>query len=98
MLANLTIDDFLAHLNQTFQLALDDTSSLVLELVEANKLGRQPDEGRRHAFSIIFHGPAEPLLPQQIYRLNHAEMGSLDLFLVPLGPTRTGLRYEAVFT
>jgi len=28
----------------------------------------------------------------------HDEMGEMDLFLVPLGPGKEGLRWEAVFT
>ncbi len=42
--------------------------------------------------------PAESHLEQAIYALEHAEMGMLELFLVPLGPHEDGMRYEAVFT
>jgi hypothetical protein len=38
------------------------------------------------------------LLPQRIYRLEHDELGALDLFLVPIGRDDSGVRYEAVFT
>jgi hypothetical protein len=33
-------------------------------------------------------------LPQRIFRLEHAELGAFELFLVPIGPGE----YEAVFT
>ena len=39
-----------------------------------------------------------PALPQRIYRLEHAELGGLDLFLVPIGRDASGITYEAVFT
>jgi hypothetical protein len=38
-----------------------------------------------------------PVLPQGIQRLSHAELGELDLFLVPIGPDAQGMRYEAAF-
>jgi hypothetical protein len=53
---------------------------------------------RRAPFSIVFRGPATPILPQRIYRLEHPAIGSFDLFLVPIGPDERGLRYEAIFT
>jgi hypothetical protein len=48
-------------------------------------------------FSIIFRGPSGQSLPQRIYRLEHAQLGTLDLFLVPIGPDGVGMCYEAVF-
>jgi hypothetical protein len=38
-----------------------------------------------------------PLLPQRIYRLEHAELDTLELFLVPIAQDASGTRYEAVF-
>jgi hypothetical protein len=46
----------------------------------------------------VFGGPAEQVLPQTTYRVEHDALGSFDLFLVPLQPDRGGARYEAVFT
>ena len=44
------------------------------------------------AFSLFFD-TAEPVPhPQQIFHLEHAELGGFDLFLVPVGPHQ----YEAV--
>jgi hypothetical protein len=47
-------------------------------------------------FSLLFHGPAEPWWPQGIFRVEHADLGTEDVFLVPLGPDDRGMRYEAV--
>jgi hypothetical protein len=38
------------------------------------------------------------VLPQRIYRLEHEQMGPLELFIVPVGPDGDGLGYEAIFT
>ena len=44
------------------------------------------------AFSLIFEAADPTPREQQIFSLEHAELGQLDLFLVPLGPTT----YQAV--
>jgi hypothetical protein len=47
--------------------------------------------------SIVFRGPSEPVLSQGIYTFEHAFLDVFDLFIVPIGPDDTGMRYEAVF-
>jgi hypothetical protein len=37
-------------------------------------------------------------LPQRIYRVEHGELGAMEIFLVPIGPDEVAHRYEAVFT
>ena len=105
MLNKLTFSDFSVHINEPYQIGLvSDTGEsrlgpLKAELVEVSKIGTAPQiDGQRQPFSIIFRGPSEPLLPQQIYRVEHEEQGAMDLFLVPLGPDEHGMQYEAVFT
>jgi len=63
-------------------------------LVEVNE-GVNTD--RVESFSLLFRGPISPFFPQAIYRLHHEKLGTMDLFLVPMGPDRDGMRYEAVF-
>ncbi|MGD0606849.1 MAG: hypothetical protein ABSA53_25080 [Streptosporangiaceae bacterium] len=43
-------------------------------------------------------------MPQGIYRLEHAQLGTLEFFIVPVGPAEAAdskagqaMRYEAVF-
>jgi hypothetical protein len=100
MLNKLTHSDFAAHLNQTFRIHLESIPPLEAELIDVAPMGSEPqDEGGRWAFSIVLRGPREPVLPQQIYPVEHEQMGTLDLFLVPLGPDKEGnIKYEAVFT
>lgn len=100
MLNKLTYSDFAAYLNQTFRIHLESIDPLEAELIDVAHMGSEPqDEGVRWAFSIVLRGPREPVLPQQIYSVEHEQMGPLDLFLVPLGPDKEGhIEYEAVFT
>jgi hypothetical protein len=80
----------------------DAANPLDVVLISAGELGGRPEEEpaghRRRPFSIVFRGPGDVLLPQRIYRMEHARIGSFELFLVPIGPDEEGLRYEAIFT
>lgn len=96
MLDKLRQEDFARHVDDTFLLRPPAGEPLEVRLIETAGVGGTPAD--RDPFSVVFRGPAEPLLPQAIYRLEHDRLGTLDLFLVPLGPSADGMSYEAVFT
>ncbi|MFN2412529.1 MAG: hypothetical protein ABR535_05675 [Pyrinomonadaceae bacterium] len=48
-------------------------------------------------FSLFFLGRGEPVLPQATYRMEHEQLSSLEIFLVPVSREADGFRYEAVF-
>lgn len=95
-LEKLTAGDFREHLETDFFVSLgNDADSLRLRLVEVNELrGGGP---RREPFSLIFSGPHDVYLPQQIYTLRHNVMGVLDIFIVPIRPDERGARLQAIF-
>jgi hypothetical protein len=51
-----------------------------LELTGVKDLSRESID----AFSVLFRGPREQEFAQANYRLRHAELGDVDLFLVPI--------------
>ena len=51
----------------------------------------------REPFSLEFLSRLPHHAPQQTFTVEHEQMGTFDLFLVPLGPSAEGHRYEAVF-
>ena len=91
----LTRTAFELHLNTTFRMNVEGDEAIDLELVEAND--KTPERFEGEQFSLIFKGPPEPYLPQQIYPLDHPAMGRLDLFLVPVDQKKDGFYYEAFF-
>ena len=98
MLESFTCATFQSRLNEQFTLAVDDTTTQVLELVAARESPTTPGfEGPRAPFSVVFRSPG-PVLAQRTYRLQHAELGAFDLFIVPIAQGPDGVRYEAVFT
>ena len=72
-------------------------TSPAVRLVQAAAVDK--GEGYRSGgqFSVLFHGPAEPALEQRIYELTHDEIGTFELFLVPVGRVGDGYEYEAAF-
>jgi hypothetical protein len=103
MLDQLTVSDFIGHVNRKFSVSLGSGDVLELELIAADTIvesHRAASPGiRAQAFSLIFRGPSGRLLPQQIYPIEHPTRGTLGIFLVPLGPggESNGLRYQAIF-
>lgn len=95
MLQDLTYETFRPHLNETFRIEAEE-SRLDLELTEVEAFDAA-DEDRRRAFSLVFYGPEQPFLAQAIHRLEHATLGSLDLFLVPIGQKNGGFLYQVIF-
>jgi hypothetical protein len=98
MLNQLQSGDFTPHLNDKFFIHAESLEPIEAELIEVSELGA-PAFDQRPPFSIVLRTrQKDQYLIQAIYDVQHAEMGTLDLFLVPLGPDEEGMRYEAVFT
>jgi hypothetical protein len=92
MLETLTVDAFRPLLGDRFRIAPDKAPALEVELVEVTEIPREP--GGRAPFSLVFAGGPDPPLSQAIYRVEHDDLGALEIFLVPIATDR----YEAVFS
>jgi hypothetical protein len=94
MLENLTREDFAACVGSNFRLCPDhpDGFNLLVEQVSPLKAV----EGQE-SFSVYFHGPADRLVPQATYALEHERLGRMELFIVPIKQDQDGVRYEALF-
>lgn len=101
MLDTLSMETFKSHVGESFRIAFTD-GEIELTLILATPITAgepEPDPAKRSPFSLTFRGgPVDRFLPQRIYELEHPELGSLPIFLVPLGPDGEGMRYEAIFT
>jgi hypothetical protein len=97
MTTSLTEREFTQHLHTKFRFKLDP-EDVELELVEVKRYeGGNHDQEAMESFSIFFNGPPNPLLAQQTYSVEHARMGTFDLFIVPIARQPDGYHYEAVF-
>jgi len=94
MLENLTAATFSEILNTKFRLHLSESDLLELELFNVEDLSSSP---RQERFSILFRGPLDPAIWQGMYKMEHEQLGTLDLFIVPIAKEEDGMVYEAVF-
>ena len=93
-LATIKIDDFSPHRDTVFDLQISG-DAVPLKLVKVDPAGASGREGG--AFSLLFAAPQGPWLPQATYPLKHASLGTMEIFLVPIGPFEGGNGYQAVF-
>ena len=99
MLESFTCETFGAYLHDRFTVHVDDGNVHTMELVEATESPTNPGfDGARVPFSVVFLDPSAEVLPQRIYGVEHGELGTFDLFIVPISAGSDGVRYEAVFS
>lgn len=96
MLQAITKRQFIEALHTTFHAQLEDGQECTLELVSLQEFPSTPGVEQ---FSLFFQGSTALYLPQKIYALVHRVLGSLEIFLVPVGisPDRAFYQYEAAF-
>lgn len=87
-----THSTFAKKLNETF--TCSELGDLNLSSVET-----LPDheDSNREPFTLIFKSDNKNPAAQGIYELSHPDMGTLGIFLVPVGADDTGVEYEAIF-
>lgn len=100
-ISEFTADALQPHVGSTFRLDAPDGNQYDLQLASVTKVVDKHVDPRfrRDSFTLLFHGPAQPYLPQATYPLTHASLGGPhEIFIVPTGRNADGLLYEAVFT
>jgi len=92
-------DVFARHVGTSFHASAEEFGAMELELTKVEMLSSSRLVSGGNSFSLMFFAAAGVSLPQGLYALEHADLGRLDVFLVPLGPEKSGprMRYEAVF-
>ncbi len=97
----LVYKDVRVERNKTYKLSHEGKTHSV-KLIEIKELG-PGQEGHRDAFSLIFEAKGAKL-EQGVYTVEHGNLGTADLLLVPLHPHEAGKEgspedelYESVF-
>jgi hypothetical protein len=90
-----TLDDFSPLVGRAFEVDFGP-ERVSLVLVEATELA-SPSAAPRSSFSLLFQGPPDPFLDQRTYSMTEESLGTLEIFLVPVGRVEQGFLYEAVF-
>ena len=93
-IAQLSAADFEPLVNQPFPLELEGAGPMTLIEVETSA---RPGTTGRVPFSLLFSSDGCGVLPQQVYRLLHDTLGTVEIFLVPVQQQDGKTLYEAVF-
>ena len=94
MSEQLKIDDFSKYLNAKFKVYRTDDDIFEAELGGVYEL-RNDDV--LQTFSVEFLLPGEFGAEQKIYKIEHPELGAMELLIVPVGQDESGIRFEAIF-
>lgn len=86
---------FSEYVGGIFTISTGVPEPMKLELYEVTENNLSPALDQ---FSVFFRGPLSPVMQQHTAKLEHEQLGSLELFLVPIGPDEKGMRYQAVFS
>lgn len=90
----LTVSDFEARAGESFRVRA--SPAIDMRLAQVRRHGQALRAGG--AFSLFFVAPPGPYLPQATYPIEHPALGTMEIFIVPIGPLDGGNGYEAVFT
>jgi hypothetical protein len=102
MLDQLTLDDFQDKLHQSFSVQRGaDLPPISLTLIQAEEHpARAPAAGlRSRPFSMLVVSSLQTVLQQGTYPVEVPGLGTLDLFIVPVGPSAQSnvMRYQILF-
>lgn len=67
-----------------------------LEVAAALTACKPLGTGETSALSVLFETDQSEAVPQQIFEVSGETAGEWSLFLVPIGPGRNGMVYEAI--
>ncbi len=95
-LATVRCEQFAACLNQDFEIVFPD-GILPVKLTEAKRWGPDQPATVRQPFNLTFRLEKSLRLPQGTYKLRHATLGEMEIFIVPIAMDQTGSIFEAVF-
>jgi hypothetical protein len=94
MLDTLKASTFNELESKRFKVFIDESDSVDLEMARVDDLEPTP---RQERFSVIFRGPHERFVPQGSYKMENEQLGTLELFIVPIARDEDGFYYEAAF-
>jgi hypothetical protein len=91
---------FTPYLGSTFEIYSGVGGPIDVELVRAKEREHAGARraGPRKPFRLLFEGPGGSRLTQGTYRIEHAQLGTFALFLVPIGMPTERPVYEAIFS
>ena len=89
-------EQFAACLDQDFEVVFSD-GTLPVKLVDAKQWGPDQPPNIRQPFTLTFRVDRNLRLPQGTYKMRHANLGEMEIFLVQIAADQNSSTLEAVF-
>jgi hypothetical protein len=89
-----TRDQFAEQKGSTFAVRFGPESVVDMKLVEVTETKRK---GRLESFSLLYAAPPDTPAWQNLFPVEHPVLGSMELFLVPVGGDAKSIEFEALF-
>jgi hypothetical protein len=88
---------FSPYVNDLFRAKLPQ-GDVEIELGEVDLHPGGPMGGStRQPFTLIFLGPKSAMLPEATYALTHADLGTVEIYLIPIISSGERQSYQAIF-
>ena len=98
MVKELLRESFEPHLNTMFEVDFGNGPEMSTLIDVRSVVAPSEDHQGRQPWSLLFRTASHEHYRQATYPIRHPELGEMALFLVPIGPDKDGMRYEAVFS
>jgi len=90
------LEQFAAYPDQDFEIVLSD-GTLPVKLIEAKQWGPNQPANVRQPFTLTFRVERSLRFPQGTYKMRHAQLGEMEIFLVQVAADQNSSTLEAVF-
>jgi len=80
-------------LNDTFNIYFNQDTATDVRLIDVSEQSNETGQ----TFSLVFRAAKDQVWPQGTYQVHHANLNTMHIFLVPIGPDKEGFCYEAIF-
>ena len=94
--SNYSLSTFEPLVEQVFQAAVDG-KTWEFQLVQAKPLRAFPDTPRQDPFLLLFRAPKSCDLGQGSLQMDHDQLGTINLFVVPVKSDEEGVYFESIF-
>lgn len=95
-LASIRLEQFAPCLDQDFEVVFPD-GTLPAKLIEAQQWGPDQPANVRQPFTLTFRVERNFRFPQGTYKMRHAQLGEMEIFLVQIAADQNSSTLEAVF-
>lgn len=94
MTKEITRDEYAACLNTDFMVEVSPELKVSMKLTEVTELS---ERFHQQSFSLIFTAPDNTLAGQGQFSVEHETLGTIELFMVPIGKDSKGMLFQSLF-